>query len=359
MGALIAGSTTDRNIQSPMEAAKAFEALLLKELLGSMSKTVESSGLFGDGFEAGLYGEMFISAIAEESAGSALGLGEMIQQALGVERRTSAQIRSLNAVRRGMSTYQATRTGDTAPPANPILHQLANEWLSGDAALRWGKSGELTTADVGATLETPGIGGTAVFNVLDAAGYKNHPKCNVFAFEMLRRAGYSVPVRPRRHGWGYPGADTVTRWSEDGKVNTWAHVQTHRDAGALDAEARQGIPFLLASSAPDSAAGHMAVADRIHAMRRGPDGRIEVVEYSGWEAGSKQASYKRRVWRLASVPGEGRGGLDRIEVLRPHQVYGRENLIPVGTAQPGASIHDRRVEMSMSAQGSVSNTDTN
>ncbi len=348
---------TTPQIRNPADAAKAFETLMLQQLMGSMSKTVGNSGLFNNGFEGKLYGEMFVSAIAEKAAGGNLGLTEMIQEALGVDERLVGELKSFTSAIRGISAYRAAVSGAAEPPANGFLAQVAEGWLDRGQPSKWGKEGALTEHDLAADLVTNGVGGPAVFNVRDASGYEGHPKCNLFAFEMLRRAGYSVPVRPRSHGWGYPGADTVAKWSEKGDTGAWAQVRTSASAEALDALARSGTPLLLSSSAPESRAGHMAVADRIHSIQRDQDGRIAVLEYSGWDAGSKKAGYGRKVWRLASIPGQGRGGLDRIEVLEPAQAAQAGSLHRIGSERPGASVHDLPRETTMPAQGSARGTD--
>ncbi|MCP4679836.1 MAG: hypothetical protein GY854_30960 [Deltaproteobacteria bacterium] len=348
---LSAGLGATPEIRTPVQAAKAFETMMLQQLLRSMSKTVGKSEFLGGGFEGNLYGEMFVSAIAEKAAGKGLGLGDMIQRALGVDERISGKISSLGNTLRGMGAYRAAVSGATEPPANHALANVADMWLSQEAPARWGREGALTSQDLAADLITEGVGGAAAFNVRDASGYQGHPKCNLFAFEMLRRAGYSVPVRPRSRGWGYPGADAVARWSENGDIEGWARVRSGATAADLDAVARGGQPLLLASSAPENRAGHMAVADRIHEVKRNAEGKIVTIEYSGWEAGSKRASYGRRVWRLASVRGTGRGGLDRIEVLEPHLASVGNSYHFIGKGRPGASVLDGQQKMHDKIQG--------
>ena len=176
---------------------------------------------------------------------------------------------------------------------------------------------------------------------------------------MLRRAGFSVPIRARARGWGYIGADSTTRMVARGEVDQWSRVRSSSPAETLDAEARLGRPFLLTSSAEGERAGHMAVADRIHRIERDEQGQIAVLEYSGWEAGSKRASYGRRVWRLASIPGQGRGGLDRIEILEPKAQTGNQVYFPVDGNRPGASHYDRPSESTDVTQGSDLSSDIN
>ncbi len=359
-----AGVYNAPNINSPAEAAKAFEALMLKQMLNAMSKTVEKSGLFGSGFESDLYGGMFMDSIAENASGKGMGISEMLGQSFGLEGNSEAS-GAFNAVSRsqGVSAYRAsaspdsigwtTVSGDAEPPSNTALATLANEWLSGPAQARWGKAGALEASDISAQISTRESDGTAVFNVLDASGYEGHPKCNLFALEMIHRAGYSVPVRARSHGWGYPGASAVTKLSDAGEASKWSQRLTDMSVEQMNQVAGSGTPILLASSAPGD--GHMAVADQIHSIKRNENGEIATIEYSGWEAGGKKAGYGRRVWRLASVPGKGRGGLDHIEVMEPRR--SSEVFHPVGNARPGASNLDIESNKTISAQGSTESTD--
>lgn len=298
-------------IETPDDAAEAFEAMLLKKMMKPLAESIGKAGLFGGGFESDFYGDMFVSAIAENAAGAGLGLSEMIRDSLGIgDRQGSSPLESVANTLRGLDAYRAHTTGKAEAPGNGFLAGIASKWLGSGAAQRWSKDGVLTYDDLGADIVSEGKGGPAVFNVQDASGYEGHPKCNLFAFEMLRRAGYAVPVRAREHGWGYPGADAVARWSEAGSVDNWATVRTQQSKEQLDTLAKAGVPLMIASSAEGDRAGHMAVVDRIHNIERNEEGKILSVEYSGWEAGTKKASYGRRVWRHESVSGGGRGGLD-------------------------------------------------
>ena len=330
-------------VQSPEDAAHAFEALMLKQLMKSMTDTVSKSGLFGSsGFESSLYSDMFSSAVAEQAAGSGTGLSEMILQAMGVDERAQTNLQNLGrTVTRALNGYRAQVTGETETPSNPQLAGVMSSWMQTSSPEVWGSDGELSASDLGANIATETDGGTAHFNVADAMGYKGYPKCNLFAFEMLRRAGYTVPVRARSRGWGYPGADGTTRIAAKGATGDWSRVRTSESQETLDASARAGIPLLLASSAPEGVAGHMAVADRIHRVERDASGDISVIEYSGWEAGGKKASYGRRVWRVQGIEGQGRGGLDRIEILEPLQAATGGEFQALGSGLPGPSLYDK------------------
>jgi Rod binding domain-containing protein len=341
LGPIGTESGTAAAIHSPKDAAKAFEALMLKQLMKSMTDTVGKSGVFGGGFESDMYSDMFASAVAEQAAGSGTGLSDMIMQAMGVDERSKGQLQSIGkSAMHALSSYRAQVTGDTEIPNNSSLAGMVDNWLKNSDPTHWGKDGALTTSDLGADVATETKNGVAHFNVLDAMGYKGYPKCNLFAFEMLRRAGYTVPVRARSHGWGYPGADSTAKLSAKGETGNWGQVRTGDSPEALDRTALSGVPLLLSSSAPDEKAGHMAVADRIHRIERNSEGNIAVIEYSGWESGGKKASYGRRVWRVEGISGQGRGGLDRIEVLQPQpaSVYGEFQAL--GSGLPGASVFD-------------------
>lgn len=341
LGAVGMNDNSSASLRTPQDAAHAFEALMLKQLMKSMTDTVGKSGVFGSGFEGELYSDMFSSAVAEEAAGSNVGLSEMILRAMGVDERMETSFQSIgNTAARALSSYRAQLSGETEIPSNRTLANLVDDWMQTSDSFRWGKDGALTTAELGADISTSTESGVAHFNVRDADGYKGYPKCNLFAFETLRRAGYTVPVRARDHGWGYPGAGNTTRLSASDNVDNWGRVRTGDSREALDQSALNGVPLLLSSSAPDDKAGHMAVADRIHRVERNEKGDIAVIEYSGWESGSTKASYGRRVWRAEGIEGQGRGGLDRIEIIEPlpASVYGEFQAL--GKGLPGASVRD-------------------
>jgi Rod binding domain-containing protein len=330
-------------IRSPQEAAQAFEGLLLKQLFGEMSKTVGDSGLFGSGFEGNMYADMFVDALAGEASKGGIGIAKMFEQSLGLEERGEmpSPIAAMASRLRAMSAYSIS--SPQAMPVTPVATDLASmvqKWTEGPAAQRWGKAGALTTADLGADITTAGKNGPAVFNVLDANGYEGHPKCNLFALELLRRAGYAVPVQARENGWGYPGADTVTNEAASREARNWAISRTQASAQELASIADRGAPLLLTGSGQGEVMGHMAVAERIHSVKRNEAGDIVSVEYSGWEAGGSKASYGRRTWHTAGEPGPGRGGLSHIEVLEARPAMDVQAYHPVDGATPGRSWQD-------------------
>jgi hypothetical protein len=213
--------------------------------------------------------------------------------------------------------------------------QAAGEMVAPGSAAHWGRDGVLGPADLRSEIATPVAGGTARFNVLDARGYEGYYKCNLFAFEVARRAGYAVPVIPRGRGWGFPGADTVARDAADGGVRGgWARVATGASASALDRSIREeGRSFLLAGSAPGEAMGHMAVVERVHRVEYAPDGAMRRVVFDGWETGRRGARHLTlRTWNFVGNGGgtNPRNGFDRIEII--------ELLAPGPGAAPEVSL---------------------
>lgn len=346
-------------IHSAKEAAAAFEGLLLKQLFGEMSKTIGDSGLFGSGFEGDLYGDMFVDALASEASKGGIGVAKMFEDSLGLSERpdSSSPIAAMAAQIRGLSAYRTQSPGPQVPTSNITLTSLVNSWVEGEASQRWGKNGALTPADLGADIATNGKDGAAVFNVLDANGYEGHPKCNLFALELLRRAGFSVPVQAREHGWGYPGAEAVTNAATSGASSPWGVSRTSASQQELAKITDSGKPLLLTGSGQGEVMGHMAVADQIHSVQRDDSGNIVSVEYSGWEAGGSRAAYGRRVWHLAGVSGPGRGGLSRIELVEPRAANQGETYHPIDSALPGKSLHDLASQGGSPAQDPSVSTD--
>src|SRR4029079_11119036 len=115
------------------------------------------------------------------------------------------------------------------------LQAVAREMIPNGNAPQWGREGRLTYADLNSDFETQGRDGVARFNVQDAAGFQGVYKCNLFAFEMVRRAGFQVPLMGRRHGWGYLGPDSVTADATQGHLRgEWGRVATGETAESLD-----------------------------------------------------------------------------------------------------------------------------
>ena len=207
-----AGPERDANAGAQArEAAQQFEGLLLRELLKILRKTAPDSTLSGSGFSGQMYTQMMDDALAESlSKAGGVGLAPILEQSFGVNsdepdlrtRMTAAERYGslVGTVRRpALPQYRAPEytTGATGR-----FQQAAELLMASGAATRWSREGQLTEADLASDFATPRSDGTAHFNVRDAAGYAGHYKCNLFAFELARRAGFQVPVVGRPRGLG-------------------------------------------------------------------------------------------------------------------------------------------------------------
>lgn len=74
--------------------------------------------------------------------------------------------------------------------------------IQNGAADRWARDGALTPQDLASDLVTEAPGGRAAFNVRDANGFQGYYKCNLFAFELARRAGFQISGCWARKGLG-------------------------------------------------------------------------------------------------------------------------------------------------------------
>lgn len=82
---------------SPKEAAKKFEGLLMAQLFQSLRKTVQPSGLFGDGGQARqTYEYLFDQAVVEHAmaSGRGWGLAERIEQDWARQNEKGSQVPS-------------------------------------------------------------------------------------------------------------------------------------------------------------------------------------------------------------------------------------------------------------------------
>ena len=215
--------------------------------------------------------------------------------------------------------YGAAADPQQVQKGGGVLAQAAWQLMQAGRS-QWGQAGRLGPNDLRSDFQSPAAGGgTAHFNVRDAGGYEGHPKCNLFALEVARRAGYQVPVVRRDVGWGYPGADALTSAARRGEV-PWGRVVTGAGAEALRFQSSTGQQaFLLTGAGQGEHDGHMAVVDRIRRVDYDDAGHIRRVEFDGWEARLGGAEYLQgRVWRVgAGRPGRNvRRGLQGIEVIQ-------------------------------------------
>ncbi|MCG8556068.1 MAG: rod-binding protein [Proteobacteria bacterium] len=326
------------------QAAERFEALFLKQLLDVLRKSLpQGTGLAGAGRSAQQYTRIFDQALADELAkAGGIGLGALVRDSMvGTPSLSNTPGNSTEADQ--VSLVASQPAGPVLPGGAGRLQQVATRLL--ERSERWAKDAALSTEELASPLETQAPGGVARFNVRDARGYLGYTKCNLFALEMARRAGFSVPVTGRAHGWGYPGADAVTRDAADGRLQSgWAKVVTGKTAQSLDrAIVEQGRAFLLTGSGRAGRPGHMAVVERVHSTDYRKNGELWKVTFDGWEARPDGAQrLLRRTWTRAPGPSgpSARRDLDRIEIIELNDMarkQGREQLLTSGA---GASRMD-------------------
>jgi len=335
------------------EAARKFEGLLIQQLLSVLRKTAPSGGLMGDDSSGEMYVQMFDSAIADQLAeGNGLGMREMLTGQLGGTTEGAAQTTGTrhSLEPRSFALPQVAGGGGPFVPSGPIpggatgrLAQAASAIVSASPE-RWGREGDLGPTDLASDLATPARdGGVARFNVRDAQGYEGYYKCNLFAFEVARRAGFEVPVVGRLRGWGFPTPNGITADAgADGRVRgDWARVVTGENAEALQSSIQRGErALMLTASARGEHAGHMAVVERVHQIDYGSDGEVRRIVFDGWEARARGAQHLvRRTWNLYGNPGgnQPRNGFERIEILalrRPPR--GARLEVPLSTPAAGS-----------------------
>ncbi|MEM9070794.1 MAG: rod-binding protein [Myxococcota bacterium] len=337
------------------QAAAQFEELLLRQLWSVMRKTVGGfSG--GSGPGSGMYAHLMDEAMASHlSRAGGLGMQAQLEEAFGGRPAHAARIpHAIDArpvVREPL--VLGPTTGMRVSGATARLQDTATEMITGVAAPRWGRDGRLTAAELASTFHTETPDGTAHFNVRDAAGFQGRYKCNLFAFEMVRRSGFQTPLMPRTHGWGYPHPDSVTVDATDGRLRQdWGRVATGESAESLDDAIVTGDrAFLLTGSGRDGHAGHMAVVERVHQVDYDEAGQIERVIFDGWEArvgGAQRLT--RRTWNRYGNPGGelARNGFSQIEVVELLAPRDGQPEIPL-SRRVGASLHDGEITQESAA----------
>lgn len=327
--------TPDKVNEAKLDAARKFEGLLVTQLLQVMRQTAKSGGMgSGDG-ASGQYLSMFDEVIAERmSEGGGIGLAATLGDALGVKVEGRSQLVTTSLQQGGLSGGGSNGmgsgtnvSGGITPPlptlqgATARLAQAAYGISARDGGKQWAKAGTLSPADLSSQLATPAADGTAHFNVLDAQGFTDEYKCNLFALEAARRAGFEVPVVARPRGWGFPTAETVTSDAQDGSMKgDWAEVvqpgQVKELAGKLE---RGELAVMLTGSGSEGRHGHMAVVERIHNVELDRDGSVKRIDFDGYEARADGAQHLvKRSWNRfghgEDVP-LARNGFDTIQLL--------------------------------------------
>ncbi|HEX6242527.1 MAG TPA: rod-binding protein [Polyangiales bacterium] len=322
----------DKDQASRIEAARKFEAVLVQQLLQVMRQTAKGGGLGSSEGASGQYMSMFDEVIAEKLAeGGGIGLSSTLVQALGGDPDASQPLVTTSLQRGGANpTITTSSHGGVSAPlpalqgATARLAQAAYAISARDAGKQWAREGTLSPADLASQIATPAKDkdqATANFNVLDAKGFKDEYKCNLFAFEAARRAGFEVPVVARARGWGFPTSNVVTEDAQDGSMKGgWAEVVGGAQVGDLQQKLARGeLAVMLTGSGADGRHGHMAVVERIHHVELDKDGSVKRIEFDGYEARADGAQHLlRRSWnRYGSGTDEplARNGFGTIEVL--------------------------------------------
>lgn len=368
--------TAEQERARSADAAKQFEAVLLQQLVSVMRQTAPSGGMMGESSGAsGQYMAMFDQAIAEHmAAGGGLGLQNTLFRSLGGQEQNEAQtgtLHSLHAARSfGLSTNGLMRQGSVAgmspfggsnsispSPLSPIPNLLPNQrslspigaaasFLSRpEVAGRWARDGQLTRDELASPIATEAAnGGIAAFSVEDAAGFQGSYKCNLFALETARRAGYAVPVQAREQGWGYPDPNSLVRdISQDGRLRgDWAHIATGNTPETFNSLLERGGGVMLVGSGSEGRSGHMGVVERIHEIEYAQDGSVRRIVFDGWEARQNGAQHlERRTWNLHGHPGgtNARNGFQRVEILQLKSAPSGERPEVRLSREARASVH--------------------
>ena len=358
-----ASGASDPEGAARAEAAEQFESLLVQQLWQTMRSTVGGAGFGGGGAGSDTYMHFMDEAVARQlTEAGGIGVRSMLMASMGGPTSQSGSgsdnldpnvmlTRRLAAQAYGPSPSRSApmeigpATGMRVPGATGRLQDAARELLQGESPQRFGRDGRLTTNELASDFRTESEAGAAHFNVHDAAGFEGEYKCNLFAFEMARRAGFQTPVQGRNRGWGYPAPDAVTADAATGRLRQdWGRVATGEAAEAVDGALQSGQrAFMLTSAGTDGHAGHMAVVERVHSIEYDDQGQVQQIVFDGWEARSRGARHlSQRTWNRVGNHGgnDPRGGLSRIELielLAPRE--GRPEMVIGGRA--GASVHDR------------------
>ncbi len=309
--------------------AKQFESVLVGQLMSVLWKN--SSAFGGGDSKAGMYQQMFQGAFAEHmTSGEGIGLTSMIAKGLGATEEGAKEKPALHlppvlpAREPAMRTLSlGPRELDSAPATGVLqgLQQAAAGMIEGGAAERWSRQGALLPQDLASDISTAAAGGEARFSVRDANGYQGYYKCNLFAFELARRAGLQVPVVAREAGWGFPSSNRVTQDASDGSLSAgWAKVVTGASPAAMHEASRAGeVAFLLVGSGEGERHGHMAIIERPKTIEYDEAGQVRRVVFDGWEAQPSGAKHlQERAWNRLGHPGDpgDRNGLTRIEIIQ-------------------------------------------
>ncbi|HEY6881825.1 MAG TPA: rod-binding protein [Polyangiales bacterium] len=315
----------DAAYKAKQEAAKKFEGVLMQQLLNVMRQTAKSGAMGASDGASGQYTSMFDEVIADKLAeGGGIGLADAVMRSFGEEPRQPLASEGKGALS-GMGL--PLRTRDVTPPlpglsgATAKLAQAAYAISAPEGGKQWAREGTLTTRDLGSSIETQSNKGVQRFAVQEAGGYTDAYKCNLFAFEAARRAGFAVPVINRDSGYGFPTSNAVTADAQDGSLRgDWADVVSPSRVGELKQKLERGeVALMLTGSGNDGRHGHMAVVEKIHDVQFDEHGAVSRIEFDGYEARQDGAQHlTRRSWNLKGHGEDSRlarNGFGRIELL--------------------------------------------
>jgi hypothetical protein len=273
-----------------------------------------------------MYQSMFQSEFAQHLVeGGGIGLADMIVQALGVEpgpgTRSALTTRHLSDK---LSTLIAPSSQPTASDGkhHGVMVDVARaaKGMLDKGSDHWAKNGSLSAEDYGTLGADEVAGERARRTVENANGYRGYYKCNLFAFEVARRAGLAVP-EDARGTLQLSSSNRLTQDASDGSLESgWAKVATGASPAVMQEALRAGeAAFLLVGSGRGDRHGHMAVIEQPHSIDYDESGQIRSISFEGWEAQPDGAKHlTQRTWnRFGEKGGPGdRNNLERIEIIQ-------------------------------------------
>lgn len=332
-------------------AAARFEGLLLEQLVQTMRSSAEMfSGTGGE-----MYGEMFDQHMGDAlAAAGGMGIADVLAEAMGAAPRPPSThgLSSLGPYGAGLAPSGLAPSGlalsGLAPSQTPLdlgpivlsrpsygaalpgqtgmLQRAADDMLpDSGVAPQWGREGALGADDM---IRPPNVpeaepGTEAAQALRRVRTFEGYYKCNLFAFELARRAGFEVPVWGRGERWGYPGPTAAAQDAADGELHgRWGDVVTRASAEELDSAIVRGeIAVLVTGDAGvEGHRGHMGVIERVRSIDRDATGAITRITFDGWEGRQTGGMHlTERVWTTVGhgVPGA-RRAFGRIELIALH-----------------------------------------
>ncbi|MBX7190575.1 MAG: rod-binding protein [Sandaracinaceae bacterium] len=346
------GPNAERDAQIRASAAR-FEGLLLEQLV----QTMRSSASMFEGTGGEMYGQMFDQHMGEALADAGgMGIAEVLAQAMGATPLPPSAHGAFSALSgmplsgmplsgmplSGMPLSSSQMAVDLGPivmsrPAygavlpgqTGMLQRAADDMLpASGVAPQWGREGALGAEDM---IRPPNVpeaepGSEAARALGRVRTFQGYYKCNLFAFELARRAGFEVPVWGRGERWGYPGPTAAAQDAADGELHGhWGEVVTAASAEELDAAIVRGDVAVLVTgdAGVEGHRGHMGVIERVRSIERDDTGAITRITFDGWEGRQTGGMHlTERVWTTVGhgVPGA-RRAFGRIELiaLHPHE----------------------------------------